>query len=185
MLVDTSPDLREQLLDAEVERVDAVIWTHDHADQVHGIDDLRPYALRQGADRGLGGQRGPSTSCAGASATVSRPRAAASMRRSMRHRLIEGPFKAAGVPVMPFVQDHGTVPSLGFRFGSVGYANDVVMLPEEAFEVLAGVEVLIVDAMRYRPHRDTCPSRPRARMDRADRPQARVPDQSPRRHGLC
>ena len=54
MLVDTSPDVRAQLLDAEVERVDAVVWTHEHADQVHGIDDLRPYMLRQGRDRELG-----------------------------------------------------------------------------------------------------------------------------------
>jgi phosphoribosyl 1,2-cyclic phosphate phosphodiesterase len=56
------------------------------------------------------------------------------------------------VPVVPFLQDHGTVPSLGFRFGRLAYANDVVALPEEAFAAMAGVEVLIVDAMRYRPH---------------------------------
>ncbi|MBL0898467.1 MAG: hypothetical protein IBJ17_07205 [Reyranella sp.] len=57
-----------------------------------------------------------------------------------------------GIDVVPFAQDHGSIPSVGFRFGRIAYANDVVMLPEEAFEVLKGVEVLIVDAMRYRPH---------------------------------
>jgi phosphoribosyl 1,2-cyclic phosphate phosphodiesterase len=151
LLVDTSPDLRAQLLDARVERIDAVLWTHDHADQVHGIDDLRPYALRQGRIESWADQRTDGI---------------------LRHRfgycfeaegsgfynpiyqpnLIEGPFEAAGVPVVPFLQDHGTVPSLGFRFGRLAYANDVVALPEEAFEAMAGVEVLIVDAMRYRPH---------------------------------
>jgi len=151
LVVDTSPDIREQLLDAQVERVDAVIWTHDHADQVHGIDDLRPYALRQGPIEAWSDRR---------TFDILKRRFGYCFEAEgggfyapiYAHRLIEGSFKAAGVPVTPFVQDHGTVPSLGFRFGSVGYANDVVMLPEEAFSVLAGVEVLIVDAMRYRPH---------------------------------
>jgi phosphoribosyl 1,2-cyclic phosphate phosphodiesterase len=61
-------------------------------------------------------------------------------------------FAAAGVDIVAFRQDHGTIPSLGFRFGAVAYANDVVGLDEDAFSALAGVEVLIVDAMRYRPH---------------------------------
>ena len=69
-----------------------------------------------------------------------------------RHSLIEGPFRAAGIAVTPIPQDHGSIPSLGFRFGRFAYANDVVELPDEAFEVMAGVEVLVVDAMRYRPH---------------------------------
>ena len=69
-----------------------------------------------------------------------------------RHTVISGPFQATGLAVVPFLQDHGTIPSMGFRFGPVGYANDVVMLPEESLQALEGVEVLIVDAMRYRPH---------------------------------
>ena len=151
VLVDTSPDVRAQLLDAAVERVDAVIWTHHHADQVHGIDDLRPYALRQGVieawldqatfdvlDRRFGYCFG--TEQEGFYAPI------------YQTNLIEGPFRAAGLDVLPFEQSHGHVQSLGFRFGPVGYANDVVALPESAFEALAGVEVLIVDAMRYRPH---------------------------------
>ncbi len=152
ILVDTSPDVRAQLLDAEVERVDAVIWTHHHADQVHGIDDLRPYALRQGVIE----------------AWLDEPTYAVLNRRFgycfgteqegfyapiYRTNLIDGrPFRAGGLDVVPFVQSHGHVPSLGFRFGPIAYANDVVELPEQAFRTLAGVEVLIVDAMRYRPH---------------------------------
>jgi phosphoribosyl 1,2-cyclic phosphate phosphodiesterase len=151
VLVDTSPDLRDQLLDARVERVDAVIWTHEHADQVHGIDDLRPYFLRHGQIEAWADAR-----------------TFAILKRRFdylfeedpggfyhpiyRARLISGPFEAAGIAVRPFVLDHGFGPSLGLRFGRLAYANDVVALPAEALEALAGVEVLIVDAMRYRPH---------------------------------
>jgi phosphoribosyl 1,2-cyclic phosphate phosphodiesterase len=151
VLVDTSPDLRAQLLDAEVERVDAVIWTHEHADQVHGIDDLRPYVLRQGPIDSWADKR---------THEILRRRFRYCFEAEgnglynpiYRHHEIVGPFSAAGLPVVSFVQDHGTVPSLGLRFGRVAYANDVVTLSKEAFDVLAGAEVLIVDAMRFRPH---------------------------------
>jgi phosphoribosyl 1,2-cyclic phosphate phosphodiesterase len=151
LLVDTSPDVRAQLLDARVERVDAVLWTHEHADQVHGIDDLRPYALRQGmieawADsRTFGVLRRRFGYCFEAEG-------GGFYNPIYRPNLIDGPFTAAGLPVVPFVQDHGSIPSLGFRFGRLAYANDVVSLPDSAFAALAGVEVLIVDAMRFRPH---------------------------------
>lgn len=151
VLVDTSPDVRSQLLDAEVERIDAVIWTHDHADQVHGIDDLRPYALRQGQIESWSDARthGVLTRRFG---YCFQAEGSGFYNPIYRHTVIEGPFTAAGLPVVPFLQDHGTIPSLGFRFGGVGYANDVVALPEESLALLEGVEVLIVDAMRYRPH---------------------------------
>jgi phosphoribosyl 1,2-cyclic phosphate phosphodiesterase len=151
LLIDTSPDVRSQLLDAEVERIDAVIWTHDHADQCHGIDDLRPFALRQGQIESWSDER--------TYGVLSRrfgycfhAEGNGFYNPIYRHTVISGPFQAAGLPVVPFLQDHGTIPSLGFRFGAVGYANDVVMLPEESMKALEGVEVLIVDAMRYRPH---------------------------------
>ena len=151
VLIDTSPDLRQQLLDAEVERLDAVLWTHEHADQVHGIDDTRPYMLRQRAPiESWSDQR---------TYDILKQRFSYCFENSgtfynalYRHSVIEGPFEAAGIPILPFVQDHGIATSLGFRFGPVAYANDVVALPEDALEVMAGVEVLIVDAMRYRPH---------------------------------
>jgi phosphoribosyl 1,2-cyclic phosphate phosphodiesterase len=151
VLVDTSPDVRSQLLAAEVERVDAVIWTHDHADQCHGIDDLRPYALRQGQieswsdERTYGVLRRRFGYCFQAEGN-------GFYNPIYRHSVISGPFEAAGLAVMPFLQDHGSIKSLGFRFGGIGYANDVVMLSEESLQALEGVEILIVDAMRYRPH---------------------------------
>ena len=151
VLVDTSPDLRAQLLAARVERVDAVIWTHDHADQCHGIDDLRPYVFRHGAIEAWADRR-----------------TLAILRRRFGYCFeaeeggfynpiyeaheINGPFTAGTFPVITIPLDHGTIPSLGFRFGPVAYANDVVALSEAAFDLMDGVEVLIVDAMRYRPH---------------------------------
>lgn len=151
ILVDTSPDVRSQLLDAQVERVDAVLWTHEHADQVHGIDDLRPYALRQGQIEAWADAH---------TFSVLRRRFGYCFEAEgngfynpiYRHNLIEGPFKAAGMAVIPFVQDHGTISSLGFRFGPFAYANDVVSLAHDAFAAMSGVETLVVDAMRIRPH---------------------------------
>ncbi len=150
VLVDTSPDLRAQLLDAEVERIDAVIWTHEHADQVHGIDDVRPYMLRQGPIEAWSDERTYGILlkrfryCFEAEDDFYNP--------IYRHHRIDGPFVAAGLPVRPWVQDHGVATSLGFRFGPVAYANDVVALPDDAFDIMQGIEVLIVDAMRFRPH---------------------------------
>ncbi len=151
LLVDTSPDLRSQLLDARVDRLDAVLWTHEHADQVHGIDDIRPYALRQGPIEAWADRRTHDI-------LLRRFRYCFEAEDHgfynpiYRHNEISGPFEAAGMLVHPFDQDHGTTRSLGFRFGRIAYANDVVALSDAAFEVLAGVEILIVDAMRYRPH---------------------------------
>ena len=151
VLVDTSPDLRAQLLDAGVERVDAVLWTHEHADQVHGIDELRPQVFRHGQIEAWTSER---------TLAVLRRRFNYCFETQdngfynpiYRANVITGPFRAAGIDVVPFEQDHGTIPSLGFRFGRIAYANDVVALPEAAFEALQGVELLIVDATRYRPH---------------------------------
>jgi len=151
VLIDTSPDVRAQLLDARVERIDAVVWTHEHADQVHGIDDLRPYTIRQGAIEAWADER--------TYAVLKRrfgycfeAEGGGFYNPIYRHNRIDGPFEAAGVSIVPFIQDHGTIPSLGFRFGAIAYANDLVRLPEEAFATLAGVDTLIVDATRYRPH---------------------------------
>ena len=98
VLVDTSPDLRAQLLDAEVERVDAVIWTHEHADQVHGIDDLRPYVLRQGPIEAWADERTHGI-------LLQRFRYCFEAEGNgfynpiYRHHQIDGPFVAAGLPV--------------------------------------------------------------------------------------
>jgi phosphoribosyl 1,2-cyclic phosphate phosphodiesterase len=151
VLVDTSPDVRSQLLDAEVERVDAVIWTHEHADQVHGIDDLRPYMLRQGTQiESWANQRTYDVLLRRFGYCFEQEGDFYAALYGVN--VIKGPFVAGGLPVTPIDQDHGTIPSIGLRFGNFGYANDLVALPDASLEQFKGVEVLVVDAMRYRPH---------------------------------
>ena len=156
-LIDASPELRIQTAKAGVKRVDAVLLTHDHADQVHGLDDVRAFYLRQQA-------RIPCWMDASTDATM--------MRRfgyifegeggypaiCDRYAIpphgqawqVDGPSGA--IPVTTFDQDHGGVRSVGYRFGAVAYSSDVVNLDETAFAALAGLDVWIVDALRYRPH---------------------------------
>jgi phosphoribosyl 1,2-cyclic phosphate phosphodiesterase len=152
VLVDTSPDVRAQLLAARAETVDSVIWSHEHADQVHGIDDLRPFTFRRGAIEAWADAR---------TLAILRHRFGYVFQAEgdgFYHalydvRTLDGPFTAAGaVAVVPIPLDHGSIPSLGFRFGDVVYANDVVRMPDEAFPLMQGADALIIDAMRYRPH---------------------------------
>lgn len=159
-LVDTSPDLRAQLLAAKVPRVDAVLYTHDHADQTHGIDDLRAIALAQRArvpvyidDETSGAIAERFAYC-----FVQPPGSLyvpilekRTMPRAGEPFAIDGPGGA--IPAVAFLQDHGGVNSLGFRFGPIAYSSDVVGLSGESFEILSGVDVWIVDALQTRPHK--------------------------------
>jgi phosphoribosyl 1,2-cyclic phosphate phosphodiesterase len=154
ILVDTSPDLREQLLDAGASRLDAVLVTHAHADHLHGIDDLRMVYRLMKARIPL----------------YADPQTMAEIRLRFAYLVetvgpesrfyqpileaheIAGPFSAAGIPVVPFVQRHGYRTSLGFRIGAVGYSTDAADLDEAAFAALDGVELWIVDCLRREPH---------------------------------
>ncbi len=159
VLVDTPPDLRAQLLAARVRRLDAVLFTHHHGDQTHGIDDLR--ALSQGQKQRIPVHMdAPTTAELGMrfSYCFTRPEGSPYPPILTLHTdLVPGgeiTVDGAGGPITGLVlnQDHGTIASLGFRFGSIGYSNDVVRLPLETLEALAGVETWIVDALRYTPH---------------------------------
>jgi phosphoribosyl 1,2-cyclic phosphate phosphodiesterase len=156
LLVDTSPDLREQLLDAGVRGIDAVLYTHSHADHVHGIDDLRSVnrlirkPLPVFADART--MQEIRTRFGYVFAPLRHGSAAGFYKPVLEPVEIAGPFEAAGIAVIPFIQDHGFSPTLGFRFGRVAYSTDVIRLDERAFAALAGIEVWIVDCMRREPH---------------------------------
>jgi phosphoribosyl 1,2-cyclic phosphate phosphodiesterase len=159
LLVDTSPDLRDQLLDAHTAKLDAVLITHDHADQLHGIDDLRAiaYLMRRRidvwADTGtLDRIRHRFGYCFEMPAGSDYPPIlnGHAITQPFRDLAIEG---AGGtIPVAIFEQTHGRIHSLGFRFGPIAYSSDVNHLGGEAFAVLEGVDIWIVDALRYTPH---------------------------------
>jgi phosphoribosyl 1,2-cyclic phosphate phosphodiesterase len=158
VLVDTAPDLREQLLDARCGHLDGVLITHDHADQTHGLDDLRTIAYRNR-------HRVDVYSDASCLAELKRkfgytfetpPGSGYPPILTAREIAAGEPFEIAGaggaVPVLPYIQQHGRIHSLGFRFGPLAYSPDVNAVPEEAFAALEGVRCWIVDTLRYTPH---------------------------------
>jgi phosphoribosyl 1,2-cyclic phosphate phosphodiesterase len=129
-----------------------VLWTHDHADQTHGIDDVRPLAIHQGPIDAWASPRTLASLRSRFGYVFAQPDVSVYSTLYRAHEIGEGPFTAAGVRVVPFEMDHGSTVALGFRFGGIAYCNDVVRLDERAFEALEGVDTFIVDAMRYRPH---------------------------------
>ncbi len=156
ILVDTSPDLRAQLLDAGVRRLDAVLFTHAHADHLHGIDDLRGvnHAMKAAI---------PVYATAETLADIERRfayvfvplrsgREGHYYKPVLERRTIDGAFDVGRIHVVPFVQDHGFSKTLGFRFGGFAYSTDVVGLDDDAFAALAGIDTWVVDCIRERPH---------------------------------
>ena len=157
LVVDAAPEFRLQAIAAGIRRLDALLLTHDHADQCHGLDDIRAFALTQRA-------RIPCWMDAETRASLFNRfgyvfvgegfyPAIAEIRSAPAHGLaweITGP--SGPIPVLTFDQDHGGVRSLGYRFGGIAYSSDLVDLPEASFAALEGLDVWIIDALRYTPH---------------------------------
>jgi phosphoribosyl 1,2-cyclic phosphate phosphodiesterase len=159
VLIDTAPDMREQLLAARIGRLDGVLITHDHADQLHGMDDLRAITLNMKrrlnlwSDRnGIAGIMRKFAYCFETPPGSDYPPIlnAHEIPEPFREFTIEG--HGGPVPVLAFGQNHGRIRSLGYRIGPLAYSPDVDGLDEKAFSALAGVECWIVDALRYTPH---------------------------------
>ena len=158
VLIDTSPDLREQLLDAEVEHLDAVLYTHEHADHTHGIDDLRGLFIRHRRpvdvyldEPTARAVRARFAYCFEAASGSDYPPIAT------EHRLVPGQEiviagKGGPIRALPILQAHGDIASLGFRFGAMAYCCDLSGLSDASVAALAKLDVWIVDALRYRPH---------------------------------
>jgi len=158
VLVDCSPDLRGQLLDAEVDWLDGVLITHEHADHTHGIDDLRPLFIArrhrvnvymdEATSRAMHGRFGY---CFMTPPGSEYPPIATERRLAPGHAVtIEG--QGGPVEALPVLQEHGDIPSLGFRFGNVAYSADIKSLPPESVGAMADLDVWIVDALRRTPH---------------------------------
>jgi phosphoribosyl 1,2-cyclic phosphate phosphodiesterase len=157
IVVDTSPDIRAQFLDAGVKRLDAVLYTHEHADHCHGIDELRAFGH---------GRKNAPIPAYGTAETLDllrrrfryifeQPTGGSGVlyRPLLEARVIDGPFLIAGILVTPFVQDHGYgTTTTGYRIGGMAYSTDVVGLDDAAFAVLTDLDLWIVDCLRYEPH---------------------------------
>jgi len=154
ILIDTSPDLREQLLDASVTWIDAVVLTHAHADHLHGIDDLRSVNRLMRSAIPLYADAQTLAEIRSRFGYVFKPveEPGRFYKPTLVPHEIVGPFEIGGIRILPFVQDHGFSTTLGLRIGGFAYSTDVTELDDNAFVALAGIELWIVDCLRREPH---------------------------------
>ncbi|MFN0263655.1 MBL fold metallo-hydrolase [Tepidamorphus sp. 3E244] len=158
VLVDTSPDLREQLLDARVDALDAVVLTHDHADHTHGIDDLRPLVIRHRRRIPVHADAATCETmrmrfgyCFFAPAGSIYPPILELNEFAHKQRIrIDG--AGGAIELVPIPVQHGPTKALGFRIGDFAYVPDVSEIPETSAKLLEDLETLLLDALRYTPH---------------------------------
>jgi phosphoribosyl 1,2-cyclic phosphate phosphodiesterase len=152
VLIDTTPDFREQAIREKIRQIDAVLYTHTHADHILGIDDLRPLSFRR--DGGI--------------PLYARPEAAEFLRSMFRYifeadykfggiarvelKPIEGPVELFGARFDPVRVIHGETEIYGYRFGSAAYLTDFSDIPDESFAQLQDLDILFLDALRHKPH---------------------------------
>jgi len=153
VLVDTTPDFRTQALRAAIQRIDAIVFTHSHADHLMGLDDVRPFNFRQSGEIPI--YAAPDTMDAiyrcfpyifdNAQRNTNVPKLDA--------RLLDGsPVDLFGVSFIPIPILHGKQTIYGFRFGAAAYLTDHSEIPDSSMELLRGLDVLFLDALRYKPH---------------------------------
>jgi phosphoribosyl 1,2-cyclic phosphate phosphodiesterase len=153
VVIDTTPDFRTQALRIGLQRLDAVVFTHSHADHIMGLDDVRPFNFRQR-------DRIPIYAAADTMANIQRcfryifdGAKKESNVPQLDPRLIEGPpFDLFGLEFVPVPILHGSQPVLGFRFGAAAYLTDHSDIPDSSMDLLRGLDVLFLDALRYKPH---------------------------------
>ncbi|MEM1289165.1 MAG: MBL fold metallo-hydrolase [Pseudomonadota bacterium] len=157
-VIDTGPDFRQQMLAANVERIDAAVYTHSHADHLHGIDDLRPFALSARARIKVYMDEATFERAAHAfNYCFQAPPGSSYPPILDRHlitpeRLVEVDGDGGTVPFLPIPVQHGDITALGFRVGAAAYIPDVSAIDEAQIRSLHDLDVLIIDALRYRAH---------------------------------
>jgi phosphoribosyl 1,2-cyclic phosphate phosphodiesterase len=157
ILIDTPPELRVQLIRAGLAHIDAVVYTHEHADHINGIDDLRIFSVRRREPLPL---YGPSETLERVRSSFNyifddsvRPYAGTSKPSLELHPLeANGPIRVAGVEMLPLAFQHGHLRVFGYRFGNLAYLTDVKSIGDPEREQLRGLDVLVLNALWWRPH---------------------------------
>ena len=153
MLVDTATDLRQQALSHNVSRVDAILYTHSHADHVMGIDEVRRFNMLQRTTiPAYADERTAADLRQNFSYIFDPPEEAGGGIPQIELHTIDGPFALGMLRITPVKIFHGRRPILGFRFGTFAYLTDCNGIPEESFGLLKDLDVLVLDALRHRPH---------------------------------
>ena len=153
ILIDTSPDFRCQALRYGIERIDAILYTHSHADHILGLDDVRPFNFLQREDIPIYSSAETFQAIRETFSYVFNGKPTESSRPKLQsHIFAAEPFCAAGITIHPIRVSHGKGTAHGFRFGDCAYLTDHSDIPPESMEKLKGLDVLFLDALRHNPH---------------------------------
>jgi phosphoribosyl 1,2-cyclic phosphate phosphodiesterase len=151
-LIDTATDFRQQAIRENLKRIDAVLYTHGHADHILGLDDLRPFNYFQKMHIPcFGNEPTMNYICAMFSYVFSNPQPGGSIPR-IEPRIISDRFEFLGVEVQPLPVLHGKIPVNGYRIGNLSYITDCSEIPDSTYRLLDGTTVLILGVLRYEPH---------------------------------
>jgi phosphoribosyl 1,2-cyclic phosphate phosphodiesterase len=152
ILIDTGPDLRQQALRENLNRVDAVLYTHTHADHLHGIDDLRAFCQIQRQQIPLYGSHDTILHIANKFPYVLREPSNFWDLPVLAVRPVSGPFELFGATITPIPVKHGNSDILGYRIGNIAYLTDVSAIPDSSLALLQGLKVLMLDCLRFTMH---------------------------------
>jgi phosphoribosyl 1,2-cyclic phosphate phosphodiesterase len=152
VVIDTTPDFRLQAMRARLDRLDAILYTHAHADHILGLDDIRPYNLKQKGRVPIYGSAATLRILQRTFAYIFDPAPTESTVPGVELHTIEGPFDLFGLKFVPIAAMHGTTDVLGFRFGNAAYLTDFSSVPENSKALLRGLDHFVLDALRYVPH---------------------------------